>query len=50
MEITLAQATVPESVSDAMVILMPIAKNPNGLLFKAKYRISRHSKAVIPCF
>jgi hypothetical protein len=34
--LTLAQATVPESVSDAMVILMPIAKNPNGLLFQAK--------------
>lgn len=34
--VTLAQATIPESVSDAMVILMPVAKNPNGLLFQTK--------------
>ena len=34
--LTLAQATVPESVVNAIVILMPVAKNPNGLLFKTK--------------
>jgi hypothetical protein len=34
--LTLAQATVPETVTNAMVILMPVAKNPNGLLFRAK--------------
>lgn len=34
--ITLAQATVPETVSNAIVILMPVAKNSNGLLFKTK--------------
>jgi hypothetical protein len=34
--ITLAQATVPENVSKAMIILMPVAKNPGGLLFNTK--------------
>jgi hypothetical protein len=34
--LTLAQATVPDSVAHAMIILMPIAKNPQGLLFQTK--------------
>ncbi len=34
--LTLAQATVPENVGDAIIILMPVAKNPNGLVFHAK--------------
>lgn len=34
--LTLAQAIVPEAVSDAMIILMPAAKNSSGLLFQAK--------------
>ena len=34
--LTLAQATVPETVTNAIVILMPVAKNSNGLLFQAK--------------
>lgn len=34
--VTLAQANVPEGVKNAMVILMPIAKNSKGLLFHAK--------------
>jgi hypothetical protein len=33
---TLAQAIVPETVGDAIVILMPVAKNADGLLFRAK--------------
>ncbi|BCX46262.1 hypothetical protein HAHE_01700 [Haloferula helveola] len=33
---TLAQASVPESVSKAVVILMPMAENPQGLLFKTQ--------------
>lgn len=34
--LTLAQATVPEAVTDAMIILMPVAKNAKGLLFHTK--------------
>lgn len=34
--LTLAQATVPENVANAMIILMPVAKNSNGLLFQTK--------------
>lgn len=34
--LTLAQATVPETVSNAIIILMPVAKNSNGLLFQTK--------------
>ena len=34
--LTIAQATVPENVADAIIILMPVAKNPNGLIFHAK--------------
>lgn len=34
--LTLAQATVPEDVTKAMIILMPVAKNSNGLLFQTK--------------
>ena len=33
---TLAQATVPDSVANAVIILMPVSKNPNGLLFQTK--------------
>jgi hypothetical protein len=34
--LVLAQAVVPETVTSAIVILMPVAKNPNGLLFQTK--------------
>lgn len=34
--LTLAQATVPDTVTDAIIILMPAAKNSNGLLFLTK--------------
>jgi hypothetical protein len=34
--LTLAQAAVPDAVTKAIIILMPVAKNPNGLLFKAR--------------
>ncbi|MFK7911077.1 MAG: hypothetical protein AB8F34_10835 [Akkermansiaceae bacterium] len=34
--LTLAEAIVPEKVSAAMIILMPVAKNSKGLVFKAK--------------
>jgi hypothetical protein len=34
--LTLAQATVPETVGDAIIILMPAAKNPDGLVFRTK--------------
>jgi hypothetical protein len=34
--LTLAQAIVPETVSAAMIILVPVAENPEGLLFHAK--------------
>ena len=34
--LTLAQANVPEGVTDAMIILMPVAKNSKGLLFQAR--------------
>jgi hypothetical protein len=34
--LTLAKATVPEDVSKAMIILMPVAKNSSGLLFQTK--------------
>jgi hypothetical protein len=34
--LTLAKASVPEGVSNALVILMPVAKNPSGLLFQTK--------------
>ena len=34
--LTLAQATVPEDITNAMIILMPVAKNSNGLLFQTK--------------
>lgn len=34
--LTLAEAIVPEKVSAAMIILMPIKKNANGLVFKTK--------------
>jgi hypothetical protein len=34
--LTLAQATVPDSVTNAVIILMPVAKNPEGLLFKTR--------------
>lgn len=34
--LTLAQATVPETVTNAIIILMPVAKNSSGLLFQAK--------------
>lgn len=34
--LTIAQAVVPETVADAVIILMPAAKNSNGLLFQTK--------------
>ena len=34
--LTLAQATVPETVTNALVILMPAAQNTKGLLFQTK--------------
>ena len=34
--LTLAQAAIPESVVNAVVILMPMAKNSKGLLFKTR--------------
>ena len=34
--LTLAQATIPETVVNAIIILMPAAKNSNGLLFQTK--------------
>ena len=34
--LTLAQAIVPETASAAMIILVPVAENPDGLLFQAK--------------
>lgn len=34
--LTLAQAVVPDTVSKAMIILMPVATNQSGLLFQAK--------------
>jgi hypothetical protein len=34
--LTLAQAIVPATVTEAIIILMPVAKNSNGLLFRAK--------------
>lgn len=34
--LTLAQATIPDGVTDALVILMPAAKGANGLLFHTK--------------
>ena len=34
--LTLAQAVVPETVTHAMIILMPVAKNSSGLIFQAK--------------
>lgn len=34
--LTLAQAAVPETVTHAMVILMPVAKNSKGLLFRTQ--------------
>jgi len=34
--VTLAQAIVPESVANAVVILMPVAKNSKGLLFRTR--------------
>lgn len=34
--LTLAQATVPETMTNAMIILMPVAKNSKGLLFRTK--------------
>ncbi len=34
--LTLAQVIVPDTVTKAVIILMPVAKNSSGLLFKAK--------------
>jgi hypothetical protein len=34
--LTLAQATIPEAVSKALIILIPASVNPNGLLFQTK--------------
>jgi len=34
--LTLAQAQVPEGVSKALIILIPVADNPQGLVFQAK--------------
>lgn len=34
--LTLGQATVPDSVANALIILMPAAKNNDGLLFQTK--------------
>jgi hypothetical protein len=34
--LTLAQAAVPEAVTNAVIILMPVAKNSSGLLFQTK--------------
>ena len=34
--LTLAQATIPESVANAVIILAPIEKKSNGLLFQTK--------------
>lgn len=34
--LTLAQAAVPETVSAAMIILVPMAKNTDGLLYQAR--------------
>jgi hypothetical protein len=34
--LTLAQATIPETVDKALVILVPVEKNPQGRLFQAK--------------
>ena len=33
---TLAQATVPDAVAKAVIILVPMAKNPKGLLFQTR--------------
>lgn len=34
--LTLAQATVPDTVTNAIIILMPVAKNSKGLLFQTR--------------
>ena len=34
--LTLAKATVPETISNALIILIPAAKNSSGLLFQTK--------------
>lgn len=34
--LTLAQATVPDTVANAVIILVPTEKNPNGLLFQTR--------------
>ena len=34
--LTLAQAIVPETMTDAIIILMPVAKSSNGLVFRTK--------------
>lgn len=34
--LTLAQATIPETVGKALVILVPVAKSPSGRVFQAK--------------
>ena len=34
--LTLAQANIPDGVDKALIILVPVAKNPSGLLFQAK--------------
>lgn len=34
--LTLAQATVPDSVTRAVIILIPVAENPKGLLFQTR--------------
>jgi hypothetical protein len=34
--LTLAQANIPEGVNKALIILVPVAANPSGLVFQAK--------------
>jgi hypothetical protein len=34
--LTLAQAQIPDSVSKALIILLPVAENPKGLVFQAR--------------
>ncbi len=43
--LTLAQTTIPESVSDALIILVPTKNNPQGLLFQSKVQDLASHKA-----
>jgi len=42
--ITLAQAMIPEGVADALIILTPAVKNPNGWIFQSKVLDLAHFK------